>query len=281
MPDEVEADAPRRYLAPDVEAAVRLRWPTIGPAWCDRVERELAELCERYSAHPVRVMRSRYGLVVEVSADDRPLVFRSSPDPAGGHQARVAMKLAELGVGPEVHEYIETDTGSWLVLERIFPGTPLGDADPSQLDLASIATSLSLLAGQPAPGDGLPSLGGWLRQRLLDDALTDLAPGQAPAPLVERQHALGVLADLEASGSEGLCHGDASPWNLLLGRDGRTVLIDPRGIVGEAAYDMAVVALKARRVVPSTISIRALTKETDISPARVSAWVGVARAARV
>lgn len=229
----------------------------------------------------VRVMRSRYGLVIEVSADAGPLVFRSSPDPAGGHQARVAMRLAELGVGPVVHEHVVTDTGSWLVLERIFPGTPLGDADPDQLDLALVATSLGLLAGQPAPGDGLPGLSDWLRQRLLDDSLKDLAPGQSVAPVVERQHALDVLADLEASGTQGLCHGDASPWNLLLSGDGRTILIDPRGVVGEAAYDMAVVALKATSVVPSATSIPAMARGTDIDPSRVGAWVVVAQAARV
>jgi streptomycin 6-kinase len=281
VPEEIEAGAPRRYLASEVEMAVRLRWPSVGPAWCDQVEGELSQLCERYSAQPVRVMRSRYGLVIEVSANAGPLVFRSSPDPAGGHQARVAIRLAELGVGPVVHEYIETDTVSWLVLERIFPGTPLGDADPSRLDLASIATSLGLLAGQPAPADDLPGLGDWLRQRLLDDSLTDLAPGQSLAPQVERQHALAVLADLEASGIQGLCHGDTSPWNLLLGWDGRTILIDPRGVIGEAAYDIAVVALKTMSVVPSTISIPALTKAANIDPSRVSAWLVVAQAARV
>ena len=76
-------------------------------------------------------MPSRYGLVVEVTAGGRTLVFRGSPDPAGVHQGRVAVALAGLGVSPTVHQFIETPTGTWTILDRVFSGTPLGDMDPT------------------------------------------------------------------------------------------------------------------------------------------------------
>jgi streptomycin 6-kinase len=268
-------------LAPDVAANVCRRWPDIGPAWCGQVEQEFADLCERYDARPVGVMRSRYGLVVEVVADGIPLVFRGSPDPAGDYQGRVTQTLAELGVGPAVHAFIKTDTGTWAVTERIFPGTPIGDMDPRTLDLDAVCAMLRPLVGQPAPVAGMPTVAAWLRERLTDDMLADLAPGLEPAPVEQRRHALAILTDLDASGSAGLCHGDASPWNLLLGNLGRLILIDSRGFAGEVAYDIAVIGVKAACVVPPMISVPHLAQEVGADPERALAWLAVADAARV
>ncbi len=226
-------------------------------------------------------MRSRYGLVVEVTADGQPLVFRGSPDPGGVHQGRVTAALARLGVSPAVHAFIETTTGTWTIAERISPGTPIGDMDPTAIDIEMIGTALRPLAGQPAPAADMATLTDWLRSRLTDDSLNDLAPGSQTAPIEQRQRALAVLDELEATGSMGLCHGDASPWNLLLGNDRRLMLIDPRGVAGEVAYDLAVVAINAASVMPPAMSVPCLAREGGADPEHVLAWLTVAEAARV
>jgi len=154
---------------------VRARWPGIGARWCEQAERELVELCEHYDARPVAGMRSPYGLVVEVMAGGQPLVFRGSPDPAGVNQGRVATALADLGVGPTVHAFIETATGTWTVTDRIYPGTPIGDMNPTTIDFRKVCAMLRPLVGQPAPASDMPTLTGWLRSRSTDDALNDLA----------------------------------------------------------------------------------------------------------
>jgi streptomycin 6-kinase len=160
-------------------------------------------------------------------------------------------------------------------------GTPLGDMEPSTMDPESVCAALRSLVGQPVPATDMPTLTGWLRDRLIDDALTDLAPGQQPAPIAERRAALAILHDLQASGTEGLCHGDASPWNLLLGKDGRTILIDPRGVAGEVEYDLAVTALKFASAMPLAASVPYLARQAGVDHKRVRAWVEVAEVARV
>ena len=107
-----------------------------------------------------------------------------------------------------------------------------------------------------------------------------MPPASTGAP-AEREYALALLGDLEASGVNGLCHGDASPWNLLIGKDGRTVLIDPRGLAGEVEYDVAVVALKATTVLPLHVTVPYLATKVDVDPERVRTWTTVANAARV
>lgn len=274
-------DRSSRLLSPAVAAAVSARWPDVGPAWCAAAESEFWELCERYRARPVQVFRSRYGLVVEVVADGQPLVFRGSADPASVHQHQIALALAKLGVGPAIEAYVETVTGSLTISERIFPGTALGDMDPAGIDFQAVCAALRPLAGRPAPKFDLPTLSDWLRGRLVDDTLTDLAPGQSPASITERQDALAVLDELERSGNSGLCHGDASPWNLLFGTADQVKLVDPRGLSGEVGFDLAVTALKAGSLLPVEVSIPYLAREVGIDPDRIRAWADVAQAARV
>ena len=151
------------------------------------------------------------------------------------------------------------------------------------MDPAAIGAALRAIAHQPAPAPGLPCVYAWLRGRLLaGDALTDLAPSAThPASASERQRAIAVLDDLEVRRDDELCHGDASPWNLLTGDLGRIFLIDPRGMSGEVEYDVAVVALKATPFVPAAETVPYLSDVVGVDPARVDAWLAVASAARV
>ena len=106
----------------DVARAVCTRWPERGPAWCELVGAEFAELGNRYRARPLQFMKSRYGLVVSAEiANGRALVLKSTPDPAGALQAAAAQQLAELRVGPTVHEVVESTIGTWTVMDLVRP----------------------------------------------------------------------------------------------------------------------------------------------------------------
>jgi streptomycin 6-kinase len=226
-------------------------------------------------------MRSRYGLVVGVrTADGKDLVFRASPDPCGQDQHVVVAALASLGIGPTVHEFATTETGTWTVLDRIKPGTPIGDMPWNAIDIEAIGDVLRCLVGQPVPSTTLPSIFDWLRERLRDDELTDLAPGTERPSLDERHRGLTALRELETSHVAGLCHGDASPWNLLAGNDGRIMLTDPRGVTGDVAYDVAVVALKASPFTPLVHLVPCLAAAVGVDADRVKAWAEVATVAR-
>src|SRR6266540_135977 len=268
-------------VPPTVVSAVQARWPAHTRDWPTHVEAELLELCERYEAKPREVLPARYGFVVAADTADGGIVLRASADPRGPTQAEVARALAKLGAGPTVHEAIVTDDGTWTVLDEVRPGTPLAMTDLSTVSLDALAIPLAAINGQPTPLLGMPSILDWLRIRLEDDELADLAPGTSVAPIGVRRVAIDVLGELATDATPGLCHGDASMWNVLANGHSDWLLIDPRGMTGEISYDIAVLAFKiARQQSPALIAAR-LAQAIGVDPERVQAWVTVASAARV
>lgn len=265
----------------NVAEAVCQRWPDRGYAWRVAVGDELAALCARYDARPVAVMQARYGLVLAADTRSGPLVFRGSPDPDAIGQAQIAGALADLGVAPKLHEVEETMTGVWTVMDRVVPGTPLPELTPTPETPRMIAEMLlSLVNGPERSFPGLPSITDWLRSRLLDDNLTDLAPGRTIAPKDQRKEALHLLDEVAGS-AHGLCHGDASTRNILADGAGQLLLIDPRGMVGDSAYDAAVIALKVRRYIPIPQSVEFFADYADLDVSRIHTWVRIADSARV
>jgi streptomycin 6-kinase len=260
---------------------VQQRWPERGTAWADQVEDELDELCLRHGATPVRVLPARYGFVVAATSPHGPIVIRSTPDPHGPEQTAVAVALAGLGIAPAVHDYVTTDHGTWTVLDQVQPGTPLAEADPSTVTVGALVAPLAAMNGQPAPLAGMPSITDWLRSRLEDDDLAELPPGGTVAPASQRRAALRVLDDLAYEVPAGLCHGDASTWNVLTDGPSGWKFIDPRGVTGETAYDVAVLAFKISRYVPTLDLAETFAKTADVDADRVRDWIVVADAARV
>lgn len=264
----------------DVQVAIRARWPALAEPWSTSVIAEFYELCDRYDAEPATVLPARFGLVVKVIAPGGPLILKSSPDPNGRHQGTVSRAFAELGMSPQVHEFTTTEHGSWTVMDMIEPGIPLGE----QKDLPPpehVAAMLAPLISQPAPAPDLPSLVDWLRDRLANDHIRDLAPGHQVAAKDERTEALAILDLLAADHIAGLCHADASPWNVLTGKNERLYLIDPRGVSGEPSYDVAVISLKASARVPVEHSVSILCDALALDKERALDWAKVAAAARV
>lgn len=274
--------APIWQVPENVAVGVVERWPETGPNWVERAPAELAELCAEYDATPSMVFPARYALAVAAKArDGRALVLRSSPDPAAGSHATVSQALAQEGLGPAVHEVLVTETGTWMVADRVVPGDSLLRMPITPAVFAEIGRLLRGLADKPAP-PGLPKLGNWLRERLEDDDLADRAPNTAVASAAERKQALAILDDLERDQPDhGLCHGDMSGANILRGANDRLFLIDPRGVAGDAAYDAAVLVTKAGGYgIPHDAPMH-LIRESGIDESRVEGWAVVARIARV
>lgn len=260
---------------------VRQRWPDLAATWANNVETELHVLCDRFQATPRAVLSARYGFVVAADSPDGPLVLRSTPDPHGAEQTAVAVALARLGISPAVHHASTNAHGTWTVLDRVHPGTPLGQSDPTTVKLEALFGPLAAMSGQPAPLVGMPKITDWLRIRLKDDQLTDLRPGTTIAPLEERRVALNLLADLEIGSESGLCHGDASLSNILACGSDTWKLIDPRGMAGENVYDIAVLAIRIARVANPTDIVPRIADLAGAELGRVTLWMRVAEAARV
>ncbi|WP_433054256.1 aminoglycoside phosphotransferase family protein [Dactylosporangium sp. CS-033363] len=265
----------------NVVDGVRERWPDRAEPWLSTAGEALAELCAEFNGRPRDVLHARYGYVVTVDTPDGGLVIRSSPDPDGPIQAKVSEAMAALNVAPAIHRVVVTKLATWTVMDEIQPGLPFALTDRSVADLEALAAPLAVLRDEPAPIVGMMSLASWIRGRLEDDYLTDMPVWQVPASDSERSAALDLLVDLDRGTEIRLCHGDASTWNLLLSSANSWVLIDPRGISGEVAYDLAVLAMKVRGRHTAAEVCRRFAAVAGIDRERVVAWMKVAIAARV
>lgn len=260
---------------------IQHRWPDVGHDWPRQVQDELRDLCARYRATPRRVLPSRYGFVVAADTIHGGLVMRASPDPNAPMQAVTASALADLGIAPTVHDVLTTEAGTWTVLDEVRPGIPLADVDPSRVTVDGLAAPLAAMKDRPAPAPDMPSIIGWLRERLEHDHTTDLRPGAEPAAAADRRTALAIIDSLAADATSQLCHADASPWNILASGLEGWMLIDPRGMSGEIAYDAAVLALKLARGRPAASITAQLADAIGLDPERTNAWTFIADAARV
>ncbi|WP_433474753.1 phosphotransferase [Spirillospora sp. CA-142024] len=149
------------------------------------------------------------------------------------------------------------------------------------VSLDRLASVFRKMRDQKSENDSLPSLVDWLRSRLDDESLSDLAPGRSQAPRSERRRATAILEDLGSDVSGMVCHGDASSRNILLGPDEQLMLIDPRGINGDVCYDVAVAAWKTASDAPLRDRAAELARLVGVDTDRVHAWLFVADAARV
>jgi streptomycin 6-kinase len=168
-------------------------------------------------------------------------------------------------------------------MAQVCPGDSLYEVEPSKVPPNAVTDLFREMVGKVVPQQ-LPHVGEWLRERLADDHLVDVPIGHAVAPPEEREDAVAILDKLLAVDSrQMLCHGDAYPGNVLVGPGDRLLLVDPRGVSGETAYDIAVFALKASWNVAERAAVLAkqIAEQVGVDAQRARSWVFVARAARV
>jgi streptomycin 6-kinase len=124
-----------------------------------------------------------------------------------------------------------------LVIERLRPGTPLADLADDDEATRIVARVMQQL-WQPVPAEhSFPSVARWAA------GLQKLRPhfggttGPLPQKLVETAEALFVdlLASME---SPVVLHGDLHHWNILSAEREPWLALDPKGIVGEPAYEV-------------------------------------------
>lgn len=123
-----------------------------------------------------------------------------------------------------------------LLLERLEPGTPLSMVT-DDAEAMSAAAAVQRQLWRPVPNQHpFPSVADWaggfqrLRQRF------DGGTGPLPVPLVQRAEQL--FAELLDSMAEPVVlHGDLHHGNVLAACRERWLAIDPKGVIGEPAYE--------------------------------------------
>jgi streptomycin 6-kinase len=136
---------------------------------------------------------------------------------------------------------IEADTaGGALLIERLLPGNMLLDLTDDE-EATRIAAQVMRALWRPAPSapeDAVfPTVARWASglQRLR--ARFGGGTGPLPEDMVERAEAL--FAELLASsGSPMLLHGDLHHENILSAERAPWLAIDPKGLIGEAEYEV-------------------------------------------
>ena len=128
----------------------------------------------------------------------------------------------------------EPDCGA-LLMERLQPGTMLTQVDDERA--TEIAAEVMRELWRPLPNpQSFPTVAEWAAGIADLRAGFDGGTGPLPRRLVEQ--AEGLFAELLSSQAEPvLLHGDLHHENILLSERG-WLAIDPKGVIGEAAYEI-------------------------------------------
>ena len=210
-----------------------------GDAWLDALPTLVAECEARRDVRTTGIAPAlSYNLVLWAErAAGEPVALKLM---VRGDEARAeAQALARYDGRGAVRLLAQLPERGALLLERALPGTPLTelarDDDRRATELvAALAPSLWV----PASGvSDAPSVDGWAR-----DGFARMrrrfagGTGPLPAPLVERAERLFDEL-LNSAPPPLLLHGDLHYGNVLAARRRPWLAIDPKGALGEPAYD--------------------------------------------
>ncbi|WP_433894358.1 aminoglycoside phosphotransferase family protein [Streptomyces sp. CA-111067] len=247
-----------------------------GAAWVAALPGLLEELLEGWGCVPDgAVMHGGVGVIVPVRrrAGATAALKVSFPHPGNVHEPDAFAAWDGRGA-VSLHE--RDDQRFAMLLERARPTTlaTVEDGD----EVVAVAGRISLRLAVPAPA-GLPRLrdqaGDWERELRTDSVEL---PHTMPARVVDA--AVAAVRELGREQPETLVHGDLHPGNILRADREPWLAVDPKGYVGDPAYDggtllkaRALTLLEAddpRRAAYRVLDVFAETAELDRE--RVQGW---------
>lgn len=214
-----------------------------GQRWLEALPVQIEDLAEGWGLElgPAFPGLTYHYVCLARQADGQPAVLKLGPPTIALAREIAALKAWD---GRGMVGLLAHDAAAGaLLLERLKPGRPLGSRiDPDGGgDEAATAIAVGLMRDlwRPAPaGSDFPTIGEWagglpkLRQRF------EGGTGPLPAAMVDR--AEGLFADLLASaGPPMLLHADLHHDNILESGGGVWKAIDPQGLLGEPACELA------------------------------------------
>jgi streptomycin 6-kinase len=265
---------------PAGDAAFRARVLAVhGPGartWLD----ELAGIVDRWRRHwalgPPRPYPHSYHWVAAVDrADGTPCVLKLAP-PGAREPVVEARWLTRVG-GRGAVRLLDCAPGEGaLLLERIEPGSSLAALVPGQDERAcEVLAAVAAAIRRPAdPADALPALADRVgelstyRQVRGHDVL--------PAGMVAAAERTAVDL-LRTAPTDVLLHADLHHENVLWDRDRGWLAIDPHGLVGDPAYELATLLYNPLSLGPDAADLAQgrcahLARASGIEQERIRAW---------
>ena len=170
-----------------------------------------------------------------------------------------------------------------MLLERLEPGVPLSTVEDDGKAM-SVAADVLRRMWRPAPADHpFPTVSDQVRD--LARLRTRFGGGTGPMPAAAVEEAEALLAWLVPSqAGPVLLHGDLHHGNVLAARRRPWLAIDPKGVVGEPAYDTGALLYNPTELLdeprPEEVlkrRIEQLSGKLGLEGARVRGW-GLSRA---
>ena len=239
---------------------------------------------------PLESLARRWGTILTGSVQESPTgrvcfgrrgktdVVLKVPNP-DSDEANALAALLHFG-GHGAVRVLEHDCGAAMLLDRAMPGQPLTDLVVAGRDDEATAVLCDIVAALHRPdlpggiADRFPGIEDWGQELQSYRNGADIIP----ASLVER--AIAVFTELAGSqGRRRLLHGDLHHHNILSDDRRGWFAIDPKGVVGESAYEIGA-ALRNPTSDPARFAVRAIIERRiaivrerlGFDPQRVLRW---------
>jgi streptomycin 6-kinase len=231
--------------------------------WIDRLPKLISSCEQRWSITvlpPFTPLSYNY-VAPAVGPDGNPFVLKLGfPNPELASEIE-ALRWFD---GQGMARFLDGDSRlGILLLERVIPGTPLSSLENDD-QATHIAADVMRKLWRPIPaGHHFTTVECWAnglaRLRLKFNGGT----GPFPASLVEEAESLFVQL-LGSMDTAVLLHGDLHHENILASRRQPWLAIDPKGVVGEPAYEVGALLRNPRHILQSPQLERITARRLDL-----------------
>ena len=207
----------------------------LAEGWLDGLPEAVQALSEKWDiTFDIEIPESNVTLVLlGHSSQLGPVVFKSSPIVDEFRSEASALKIAG---GDAVSRLYDWDIDrSAMIVERIMPGNQLLNANLPDDEATTISATLATKFWRDVPDPtGLHVLRSWMRD--LYDWRS--RPERIPDGTIAMAQQIGEEL-LNGTISPRLTHGDLHHQNILQRESGEWIVIDPKGLYGDPAFEIA------------------------------------------